>query len=43
MSSETTIAKEGAPKEKQQKKIQIKLEWIFGIRNDIFPGTAKVH
>jgi len=37
MNSETPIAKEKNPKDRQ-KKIQIKLEWIFGIRNDIFPN-----
>ncbi len=37
MNSETSIAKEGNAKEKQ-KKINIKLEWVFGIRNDIFPN-----
>lgn len=39
MNSETTLTKyTGHSKEKHQKKIQIKLEWIFGIRNDMFPN-----
>jgi len=40
MNNETPVAKEG--KEKPQKKINIKLEWIFGIRNDIFPNIYMI-